>query len=1274
MRLHRLRIHALPGIEPGFDFEPASDRVIIVTGPNASGKSSLVRALEYLLADDDPRDLRNDPPDLHLEGELQSGDVRWSVRRTGRQITWMRDGESARRPLPKDADRVGLHRLSVEHLLADDTGDRDMAAELWRMLRGGFDLDGARRSVGPRFGGAEARSLAEKARALRTVEGAYADLQREEAELPDIGRRITRSEQAEVRGRHLQTALDLHEAIATRQARDGDLKTFSVHMAQLRGDELKEIEKLEKGIAKLREERGAAEREIESAGRELKRTGLRDARPDAEEMAGVEASLRHTEVEFNNLERAGTELVEAEADLEDAASQLGGKGGTAEPEKADSVEAEDVEGESVEAEAVRAEAIEAEAVKCEAVEAEAAEAEAVLEDPAKQLSGDAGTPKLKPENLIRAREILEPLVDAQFRRRELQQRLKLAGDPPDTLELGQYRDGVEALRAWLAASAGTSTGAGAKAAEGASAGTGRLWYATRVVWWATFTLAGLLAAVAFRAEAWTIFSGSVFAIAVLVISSWMGRRASAQAEAPLRDAKRRYDETGLEPPPEWSEGPVREHLRQSIQRRYDDLRLRQKQAEGVERIRQEIEDEESQIAKLETRRSELAWEIGIDPALTGAPLYRFIDITSRFDEARAAYARKRAALKDLRARIGKSARRIRDFLGEWRGEEAPRLGESATLEDLNALRIAFDALKARMTAASDAHGVVEAGNLEIDSLNDRIAEAETNIAKLFERAGLKAGASKNPVGASRKPSGEEPVLESDSMLETDPMPESDPMLETDPREALVRMIERLDDWRRARKALDEAETEEKRLRKLLSDKNGLVESVERGAIDALKSQLREAGEQAGEHTGLIEERSAINTRLKEARRSHKLEDAARAKDQAAEALRDKRDEALACAATEVLLDEVESAFKTEREPDLLRRARQWFEQVTAHAFTLELRGTDRFAAYDRKQGELRTLKELSSGTRMQLLLALRLAWTEDRERGGEALPLFFDEALTTSDVDRFSAMARTMSRLADAGRQIFYLSARPHEAALWEQATGTVPAVIDLAAVRFSTALPDPDALRVEPPPALPPPDGLTAEEYATLIHVQPVNPRAAAGGIHLFHLLRDNLGLLHSLLDTWRIGAMGQLESLLASNAARSAISSRQTRQRLRQRCRTARSWTDLWRQGRGMPVDRAVLDESGAVSEVFLDSAADLAKELKCDGKALVLALRDRRVRGFFSSKTDDLENWLADKGYIDEAATLEPDERRRQTLQRVAPPTSTDADDINRVVDWMESAVVS
>lgn len=1292
MRLCRLTIHSLPGIEPGFTFEPGGDngtaatggnaigrgdeiddetflqRVIVVTGPNAIGKSSLVRALGHLLSGPDKR---NDPPGLHLEAEFLSGNssggVRWTVRRTGRQVVWMRDGESAAPPPLPGAGQFGLYRLSVESLLADDAGDRDLAAELWRMLRGGFDLDGAKRLVGPRFGGTEARNLTEKARALRAVEGAYADLRRQEAQLPDLERRIARSDRAEARARHLQTALDLREAIDERKACAEALEGYSAHMAHLHDDELEILDKSEDQVAKWRKDRAAAEREIEAGRREIERTGLQDARPDAETMAGMEKSLHQAELDLARLDQAGEDLVKAGAVLEDAKAQLAsGRKGTRAQLAGDQEDAnaqypgghEDGEarlsGDREDAKAKFDGGHEGAEVQLAGDQEGAAaqlaggqeDAKARLagghDDVKAQRAGGPGHPKLDSDSLVRAREILEPLVEAQFRRKELQQRLELAGAPPDETELGQYRDCAGALRAWLAA----------RAADRPSVAAARVWFVIRIVWWATLTMAVLFAGFAFRAEAWSVFGIGLSGIAVLLTTSWAGRRSAVLAEAPLRDARRRYAETGLEPPPEWRETPVREHLRRVVQSRFDDLRLQRKQAEGVERIRQKIEQLDSRIAELEGRSGALAREIGIDPALTGAPLYRFIEVTGQFNQARAAHARTSAAVKDLADRVGKRAKAIRDFLEDWREKEAPRLGAAASREDLNALGIAFDSLKARMAAASDAQGIVETRTTEIGLLDGNIDETERDIAKLFERAGLEAGG----------------------------------------REDLVRMIDRLGDWSRDRKALDEAETEEKRLRTLLADEGDLIEtvesvesatvvesamavdSVEHGAVHALKSQLRAAEQQAGERTELIKKESAINTRLEEARKSRKLEDAARAKDQAAEALRDKRDEVLACAATEVLLDDVESAFKAEREPELLRRARRWFERVTAHAFTLELRDTNSFVAHDVTQGEPRALNKLSSGTRMQLLLALRLAWTEDRERGGEPLPLLFDEALTMSDEGRFSVMARTLSSLADGGRQIFYLSARRQDAALWEQATGTAPMVIDLAAVRFGSAPADPGALRVETPPALPPPDGLEAEEYAALIRVHPVNPRADAGGIHLFHLLRDDLGLLHSLLDTWRIGTLGQLESLLGSDAAGSAVRSLQSRQRLATRCRAAGIWVELWRQGRGRRVGRAVLDECPAVSDIFLERAARLSRELDCDGAALVRALRSGRISGFFSSKMNELEEWLKARRYIDEAVILEPEERRRLTLQRVVPTTATEADDVNRVVDWMESAVAS
>ena len=121
-------------------------------------------------------------------------------------------------------------------------------------------------------------------------------------------------------------------------------------------------------------------------------------------------------------------------------------------------------------------------------------------------------------------------------------------------------------------------------------------------------------------------------------------------------------------------------------------------------------------------------------------------------------------------------------------------------------------------------------------------------------------------------------------------------------------------------------------------------------------------------------------------------------------------------ATGTLLDDVERAFEAEHEPAVLRRARDLFAEVTARAFELRLRNDGSLHRLTMFAQETeRELAELSSGTRMQLLLAVRLAWLETQEQGGETLPLFLDEALTTSDEERFAVMAQSMERLAGSG-------------------------------------------------------------------------------------------------------------------------------------------------------------------------------------------------------------------------------------------------------------------
>jgi len=91
-------------------------------------------------------------------------------------------------------------------------------------------------------------------------------------------------------------------------------------------------------------------------------------------------------------------------------------------------------------------------------------------------------------------------------------------------------------------------------------------------------------------------------------------------------------------------------------------------------------------------------------------------------------------------------------------------------------------------------------------------------------------------------------------------------------------------------------------------------------------------------------------------------------------------------------------------------------------------------------------------------------------------------------------------------------------------------------------------------------------------------------------------------------------------------------------------------WCIGRGEPVDRAVLDASGAISETFIDRVTALAKELNGDGEQLVEALHAGEVDRFRSNKADELENYLRKEGYIVERESPDDDEIRLHMTRRL------------------------
>ena len=1157
MQLKSLKIQTLPGIEPGFTFEPRGAGINIVTGPNAIGKSSLARALGYLLCGAS----KGDPPALSLEAEFESGETAWRVLRNGSQVAWARDGNPASPPALPAADQIGLYRLSMESLLADDTSDKALAQLLRNRLRGGYNLDASRLPLTPRFARSEEKNLQDTKKSLREAEREYDALERQEAEdLPRLEQEIKAAEEAQGRCKDLELGLKLHEAVTTRKSCNEEFMAFPSDMERLRGDELKNFEDLEEKSGGLREKLQDHQRQLKTAEERLEDTGLKQSQPDTGSMEAAEGFL----------------------------DQLF-------PKVAQRNNAQDA---------------------CE-------QANAALNSARKQFNEAGDPPNLDTQSLKQAEDIVDPLLKAESRRDLLERELEQAGVAPDESEINRLYNAGNALRAWLAVDGAESI---------PHTATPDHWL--RIALWIILVASGSATLLALIQQALPALTAALVSLVAAGWGLFVLRRRYPPAKSPSDQAKQRFEETGLEPPLDWTVAAVRNYLQDELEDRYIALILQRKQATQADHIRLRLKQAREDVKEWQARKDALAREVGFDPDLPSIEPVLFLQRCLRLNESQERYEKANAVLKNLEREIAEKTTLVRDFLTPWRPNDAMAFEETTRDWDIDTLRSAFKNLKHRVTEAQQAQNDIKHCQRTIHSCEQDIQANRAEVENLFKNCGL----------------------------------------ETDQHTELDRRLALLDNWKEKRGALKKAEHQEEHFRSELVKHPEIIKYVDEDRLVKLQDELTVAKTEADKHINLNREQTKIQTRMNDAGIDHKLSRSLEKVDLARATLQDKQEQALLHEATELLLDDVEQAFQAENEPEVLSRARTLFREITAHTFDLELDKDGAFLARDLRQQALRQLGELSSGTRMQLLLALRLAWTEAQEQGGETLPLFLDEALTTSDENRFAVVANSLERLAEAqGRQVFYLSARRHECALWKQATGSEPPAIDLAAVRFPGEALPPQDYNVAPLPSLPSPEGRDPETYASVLGVPGLDPRLEPGAVHLFRLLRDDLDMLYQLMETWRITSLGQLEALLDSNAGPAAVSDAELQDRLRQRCRIIRIWTTLWRRGRGRSVNRIALEQSGAVSEKFIGPVADLSKEVHGDGEALVQALRKGKVSRFHTGKIEELERWLADEGYTDEEEILPAEERRRLALQQAMSNADADIEDLNRVITWLESATL-
>ena len=698
--------------------------------------------------------------------------------------------------------------------------------------------------------------------------------------------------------------------------------------------------------------------------------------------------------------------------------------------------------------------------------------------------------------------------------------------------------------------------------------------------------------------AWLLFG--ILGVLILV---FVWRYATPSSATEAARIEQQFSDLSLPQPNRWDIDGVRTLMRDLE----GDLRVALVEQEKAQRW-QDLETHRTELAREEreinARRDNLVAQYGVAPDLGEESLRLLAENLSRWQ---AADGRVRAAQANLNA-VGQERRsieaRLRDQLARF-GYHSATFGANT------------DELEERLAAFTDADGRAKSLRRQLDmDVLPEIQRLDGARSAIFHRLDL----------------------------------------EDEDTSGLDILVGQREGYQAAIAEHHQREQQEREADEALS----LAPELKEIAPEQLQRQLEAAETDAAGLEQAIQEISEIQTRIGDAKRRHDQEGALLRRDNAMESLRRKRDDVERRIVGDSLIDFVREQTRDAALPLVFHRARELITIITRGRYELQFEEgpPPAFTARDTSSGHSLGLDQLSSGTRVQLLMAIRLAFVENVERGPK-LPILLDETLGNSDELRAGAIIDAAIEISRNGRQVFYFTAQGDEVARWKTRLEHIPeaerptmTVVDLADVRQNAGI---EHLPIQPVEApadrlpVPEPGDMDRQAYGEALRVPGIDPWTdTLGGVHLWHAVPDNAVLHHLVsqdLRTW-----GQLSGI-AETAGRSTLAvmgiDDATWCHADARMRVLQAALDTWRIGRTRPLTSGDLAESGQVPQRAMSQIADLLAEVDHSGEGLIRLLEDRNVTGLDAGAIDRLETWLLEHGFITTATPLGKDEIRQRVL---------------------------
>lgn len=641
-----------------------------------------------------------------------------------------------------------------------------------------------------------------------------------------------------------------------------------------------------------------------------------------------------------------------------------------------------------------------------------------------------------------------------------------------------------------------------------------------------------------------------------------------------------------------------------------------------------------ELTRLQADALAFAKDTGICPSLfSEASAHVFSDAYRQYRESEKEQTQLVQSLQYKQDQCNQHRRTLVAFLDQWQpADRQVALADS----DTEVIKATLKHLIKNTQTAQQAMQVLDQARTDRASLMDELAATEQSIGALYQRAQLPNGA----------------------------------------RQDLQRLLELRPTWQHHQAAIDRAQA-------LLDDKlrhlagaPELIEAIKNNDKQPLVSQLEHHQTQHATLETLQEQRIRINEAIETTSQGQALSEAIARVDEASTELEDKREDVLMAQAGLFWLDHIEKNHRAVTGDTTMDHAQMLFAQFTHHQWALQTDET--FYAVQCSDNAEYRLSELSTATRMQLLLAVRIASVIRSEHGHFSLPLVIDEALATSDAERAVSIIKNLNILAtDQQRQIIYLAASDYEIQLWTTLSAAKPHTIQLEpSPQASDQQPD---FHFETAPKLPDPNDETPASYAQQIGVPMLDLNAPVDEIHLFYLLSDRLSLLHRLMSVWRIARLGPFEHWL-SHAPDNPLDGDDERAGLQRRIRVARRWWAARQQGHNGPIDATVLHaalDGKGLSTTTLPGVIAVAESVDFDPQALLEYLENNpiamgdKMRKLGAKQRHQLKDFLHEQGHLADEETLSLAQCRQQALAVISPaPDDAELAALHVLIDRLEA----